>query len=71
MPVSLVMKPTLSLIRNSEIPAEINYINGSQYVPKGIKKRFEAVLTERYNSGKDFNPYITPGFNINYANVKI
>lgn len=71
MPVSLVMKPTMSLIRNSELPAVIKYINENKYVPKGIKKRSEAVLTERYESGRDFNPYITLGFNINYANIRM
>lgn len=71
MPVSLTMKPTMSLIRNSELPAVIKYINENQFVPKGIKKRSETVLTERYESGQDFNPYITLGFNINYANIRM
>jgi len=71
MPVSLVTKPSMTLIRNRELPAVIKYINENQYVPKGIKKRSEAVLTERYESGKDFNPYIVAGFNINYANIRM
>lgn len=71
MPVSLVMKPTISLVKNSELPAVIKYINENQYVPKGIKKRSEAVLTERYESGRDFNPYIMLGFNISYANIRM
>lgn len=71
MPVSLTMKPTMSLIRNRELPAVIKYINENEFVPKGIKKRSEAVLTERYENGEDFNPYITLGFNINYANIRM
>jgi len=70
MPVSLVTKPTMSLIRNSELPAVIKYINDNEFVPKGIKKRSEAILTERYESGRDFNPYILIGFNISYANIR-
>lgn len=71
MPVSLTMKPSMSLIRNRELPAVIKYINENQYVSKGIKRRSEAVLTERYRKGEDFNPYITLGFNISYANIRM
>ncbi len=71
MPVSLTMKPSMSLIRNRELPAVIKYINDNRHVPKGIKMRSEAVLSECYRNGEDFNPYITLGFNINYANIRI
>ena len=49
----------------------IKYINDNRHVPKGIKMRSEAVLSECYRNGEDFNPYITLGFNINYANIRI
>jgi len=69
MPVSLVMKPTMSMIRNSEIPTVIQKVKESPQLSKGTKKRSEALLTKRYESGLDFNPYIIAGFNIHYNNV--
>jgi len=68
MPVSLVMKPTMSRIRNSEIPKAIEDIKENRHLNKGTKKRAEALLTRSYESGLDFNPYIVAGFNISYSN---
>jgi len=68
MPVSLVMKPTMSRIPNGEIPEAIKNIKENKHLNKGTKKRAEALLNSRYESGLDFNPYIVAGFNISYSN---
>jgi len=70
MPVSLVMKPTMSMIHNSDIPAAIEKVKENSHLNKGTKKRAETLLKKRFESGLDFNPYIVAGFNISYTDIE-
>ena len=64
MPVSFVLKPTITMIRAEQIPELIEYVRNSDRFKKGMKERAIKLLESRL--GSDFNPYVSFGFNIRY-----
>lgn len=66
MPVTFVMNPSISSIRNEQIPAIINIVQENKKLKKAGKTRLIAILEERYRNKEDFNPYIACGFSVKY-----
>lgn len=66
MPVTFVMNPTLTNIRNEQIPAIIKIVQENKQLKKAGKARLIAILEERYRNKEDFNPYIACGFSVKY-----
>lgn len=66
MPVTFVMNPSLTNIRNEQIPALIKFVQENKQLKKAGKARLISVLEERYRNKEDFNPYIACGFSVKY-----
>lgn len=64
MPISFVLKPSVTMVRAEQIPGLIEEIRKSKSFKEKTKEKVIKVL-ER-NLGHDFNPYISFGFNIRY-----
>ncbi|MDE6871339.1 MAG: carboxypeptidase-like regulatory domain-containing protein [Bacteroidales bacterium] len=64
MPVSFVLKPTVTMVSAEQIPELIEMIKNNEEMSKKLKERSIKVLEE--NLGKDLNPYISFSFNIKY-----
>lgn len=64
MPISLVIKPSVSRIRAEQIPEAIESVKASKSIPKKSRERMIKVLEE--HQGKDFNPYISIYGNVRY-----
>ena len=64
MPISFVLKPSVTMVRAEQIPGLIAEIRKSNSFKEKTKEKAIKVL-ER-NLGHDFNPYISFGFNIRY-----
>lgn len=66
MPATFVMNPSLTLIRNEQIPELIRMIQENKQLKKAGKARMIAILEERHRNKEDFNPYIACGFSVRY-----
>ncbi len=66
MPVSFILQPTVTKVRNENIPLLIEEVDKMDQLTKSSKERARKILEERYEAGEDFNPYITCGFNVRY-----
>lgn len=64
MPISFVLKPSVTMIRAEQIPGLIEEVRKNKDIKEKTKEKAIKVL-ER-NLGHDFNPYISFGFNIRY-----
>ncbi|MGM9735044.1 MAG: hypothetical protein ACI3ZL_01390 [Candidatus Cryptobacteroides sp.] len=64
MPISFVLKPSVTMIRAEQIPGLIEEVRKNKDLKDKTKEKAIKVL-ER-NLGHDFNPYISFGFNIRY-----
>lgn len=67
MPVTFVMNPSLTNIRNEQIPALIKAVQENKQLKKAGKARLVSILEERYRNKEDFNPYIACGFSVRYS----
>lgn len=65
MPVSFVIKPSISMIRAEDIPALIEEVKKMDNFSKGTRERAIKVLED--NLGHDFNPYVSVGYNVRYS----
>lgn len=66
MPISFVLKPTITKFRNEDIHLLIEEADKSSQLTDKSKERVRKILEERIASGEDFNPYISCGFNVRY-----
>ncbi len=66
MPISFILKPTITKIRNEDLPALLEFAEESKDLNKASKARIRKILQERIDNGEDFNPYVTCGFNVRY-----
>lgn len=66
MPVTFIMNPSLTHIRNAQIPEVIAMVRDNKQLKKSGKARLIAILEERYRNHEDFNPYIACGFAVQY-----
>lgn len=64
MPVALVLKPSVTMIRHEQIPSLIKSIESDKNIPKKSKARMIKVLSECEG---DFNPYISVAGNVKYT----
>lgn len=64
MPVSLLLKPSVSMIRAEQIPGLIEAIRRDKNIKKGPKERMIKVLEDHL--GEDFNPYISVASSLRY-----
>jgi len=64
MPISFVLKPSVTMIRAEQIPALIETIRNNGSLKKNLKEKSIKVLEAHI--GRDFNPYISFSFNIRY-----
>lgn len=67
MPATFVMNPSLTHIRNAQIPELIRLVRENKQLKKAGKARMIAMLEERYRNKQDFNPYIACGFCVSYS----
>jgi len=65
MPISLVIKPSVSMIRADEIPELIETVKTTKDLTKGSRERIIKVLESHL--GEDFNPYISVAGNVRYS----
>ena len=70
MPVSFIMKPSLTRIKHSDIPKFIERVKTEKGLNKTIRKRAIKVLEQHHEDGKDFNPYIIGCYNVHYLPLK-
>jgi len=66
MPISMVMKPSITMVRNEEIPGLMNEVQKNKDLTKSSKERMMEVLKKQYADGLDFNPYISISGNCRY-----
>lgn len=66
MPVSFILSPRISNIKNAQIPKLIEMIEADKHLKKAGKARIISILQERHEAGLDFNPYIACGFSVRY-----
>ncbi|MCM1503067.1 MAG: carboxypeptidase-like regulatory domain-containing protein [Bacteroidales bacterium] len=64
MPVSFILKPSVTMIRAEQIPELIEVIRNDANIKKNLKEKSIKVLEE--HTGQDFNPYVSFSFNIRY-----
>lgn len=64
MPISFVIKPSISRIRAEQIPALIEEVKKNNDLNKATKARAVKVLEDHL--GSDFNPYVSVGYNVRY-----
>lgn len=64
MPISLVLKPSVTMIRAEQIPGLIQSIENDKNISKKAKARMIKALREK--EGHDFNPYISVAGNVKY-----
>lgn len=69
MPATFVMNPSLTHIRNAQIPELIRIVRENKQLKKAGKARMIAMLEERYRNKQDFNPYIACGFCVSYSTL--
>ncbi len=65
MPISFVLKPSVTMIRAEQIPELIEEVKKSKDFNAKTKEKMIKVLEER--QGTDFNPYISVGCNVRYT----
>ena len=63
MPISFVLKPSVTMVRAEQIPGLIEEVKKMDMKDKTKEK---AIKVLERNLGHDFNPYISFGFNIRY-----
>ena len=63
MPVTLVFKPSLSLIKEENLPKVVDDLEKSKDISKGTARRARKIIEE--NKG-NLNPSITIGYNVKY-----
>ncbi len=59
MPVSMLMKPSVTMVRNSDIPVLMDEVRKNKSLTKGSRERMLKVLESKHSAGEDFNPYIS------------
>lgn len=64
MPISLVVRPSVSVIHADEIPGVIQSLQNNSSLPKKSRERLIKIL--RDHEGRDFNPYISVSGNVRY-----
>lgn len=64
LPISMVLKPSVSMIRAEKIPELIESIRRDKNIPKKSAARMIEVLESHI--GEDFNPYIAVSGNVRY-----
>jgi len=64
MPISLVLKPSATVIRAKDIPEMIFRIQDDKNIKPKTKEKMIKVLEE--NQGHDFNPYVSLSGNVRY-----
>lgn len=68
MPVSFIMKPSVTMVKAEQIPELIEAVKRNTSIKEKTREKVIKVL-ER-NLGHDFNPYISCGFNIKYDYIE-
>ncbi len=66
MPISFILKPSVTMVRNEDIHMLIEEADKRDDLNKSSKARIHEILEARIESGQDFNPYISCGFNVRY-----
>lgn len=65
MPLSMVMKPAVTMIRAHQIPKLMEMVRKSRDLGKAAKERLLRALEE--HQGRDLNPYIAVSGNVRYS----
>lgn len=66
MPISMVMRPGITMVRNADIPALMDDVRKNRDLTKSSKERMLKVLEKQYAEGNDFNPYLAISGNCRY-----
>lgn len=66
MPLSFVMKPSISMVRPDQIPMVIEEVGKTESLNKAAKERILNLLQDRLDKNQSFNPYLTCSFNVRY-----